>query len=1180
MGKVILLKPKKLKIKGLNSFIEQQEIDFERLTEKGLFGIFGPTGSGKSTILDAITIALYGKIARDSTEFINTDCDNLSVSYEFEIGGTSDRRCYIVDRNVKKDKNGRYKTTLARLVDASSGNVVAEAAREVQGEIESIIGLTCDDFTRSVVLPQGKFNEFLRLTGRERRDMLERIFGLEKYGKHLGEKIKRARNGKLKSLDILSGEMKRFEGFSEETYLETKKLLNKMIDEEKILRSEKKQLEDEYEKYKILWELQEELEVFKKREEELKLQIPDVNSKRDTVQKANNALKVKPYIVGLRTTEEKLKLNENQLVQLVEALKEIELRLSRTEEEYKIAAERKEKEVPILIRREANLIQAIDIKLKTQNIEKERGTLLKEYEEKKNLLKVIKEGLDNLTLQREKNLKEIESKENRLSDIKVEPEYREKLQRAFLKEEEYKVTANKKSELEKKIHEKTNKIYDIQKHKEDAIKIKENKDKELLMLESKRKLLIENCPGDNSLLLEKQNQIAILRESLETALENTNKKNELQDKLIKVLEQKEQLDNKIRDIKKIIETKSDSYKVLSEEIAKLERINLASILAKELKENDPCPVCGSVHHPSVAAEVDNDDITEKSKVLDQMKLEIDDYTLEERKYEIELAGVYKQEEYLKEEYDTLLRKLKDIDLETLKLQNNRVQAEFNNIKTNIDRWNSSKEETERLLQNCREEKVEIDKSEIKLSELLSSEKTILREIELELKACLETFEKVSKEYTSFKEELKIDNIKLRLDEIMMLDKESAKIQNGLKELRERTAYQDREKEELAGKINEAEIEIAKILRSGKEKRAAIDGYNEEMNKLSEGREPSSYLTEIRKLMSSIQEHEEKIKSKLEAEKLEKQKVSDKKLSEQQDKLTLEKLFSEQKNSLEEALRENSFGSIEEAIAAALEEQAIEEFDKEIKSFEDSLKNTAANIDRIRLKLGDNRIELEEWQRLEVKRKEVYELLDEKVREIARCQQMLQVMDKELERLKELLKEKKSLEHVCSLLDDLDKLVQGNKFVEFVAMNQLRYIALEASKRLKDITRGRYALELDSSGNFTMRDDFNGGVVRPTNTLSGGETFLTSLSLALSLSSQIQLKGSAPLEFFFLDEGFGTLDTNLLETVMGSLERLHSDRLSVGIISHVEELKNRVPVKLIVEPAMPGQGGSKIKIEYS
>ena len=108
---------------------------------------------------------------------------------------------------------------------------------------------------------------------------------------------------------------------------------------------------------------------------------------------------------------------------------------------------------------------------------------------------------------------------------------------------------------------------------------------------------------------------------------------------------------------------------------------------------------------------------------------------------------------------------------------------------------------------------------------------------------------------------------------------------------------------------------------------------------------------------------------------------------------------------------------------------------------------------------------------------------------------------------------------------------------------------------------------------------NGGQRRSVDSLSGGETFLTSLSLALALSSQIQLKGNSPLEFFFLDEGFGSLDTELLDVVMESLENLHSDKLSVGIISHVEELKNRVPVKLLVSPCDVGKG-SRVKIEYS
>ena len=90
--------------------------------------------------------------------------------------------------------------------------------------------------------------------------------------------------------------------------------------------------------------------------------------------------------------------------------------------------------------------------------------------------------------------------------------------------------------------------------------------------------------------------------------------------------------------------------------------------------------------------------------------------------------------------------------------------------------------------------------------------------------------------------------------------------------------------------------------------------------------------------------------------------------------------------------------------------------------------------------------------------------------------------------------------------------------------------------------------------------------------------MASLALALALSSQIQMKGAAPLELFFLDEGFGTLDETCLEVVMESLENIRTKRRSVGVITHVEEIKNRIPVRLLVEPARMGEGGSKIRIE--
>ncbi|RUA07415.1 MAG: SMC family ATPase, partial [Fusobacteria bacterium] len=157
-----------------------------------------------------------------------------------------------------------------------------------------------------------------------------------------------------------------------------------------------------------------------------------------------------------------------------------------------------------------------------------------------------------------------------------------------------------------------------------------------------------------------------------------------------------------------------------------------------------------------------------------------------------------------------------------------------------------------------------------------------------------------------------------------------------------------------------------------------------------------------------------------------------------------------------------------------------------------------------------------------------------------------------------------------------KLFKGNAFVEYLAIGKLKNITIHASKRLEKITNGRYGIEVGEDGSFLIRDNFNGGVKRRAATLSGGETFLVSLSLALALSNQIQLKGKTNLEFFFLDEGFGTLDTSLLDRVISSLETLKEDeKLKVGIITHVEELKERVPRRLEVLEAIPGERGSKV-----
>ena len=262
------MRPIKLKISGLNSYIDEQVIDFEKLTERGLFGIFGQTGSGKSTILDAMTIAMYGNISRNTKEFINSACDRASISYEFEIGGQNTRRRYIVDRTIKRTKTGGILTSHCRLVEIhndSQSTVLADKATDVNKKIAEVVGLTVDDFTRSVVLPQGKFNDFLKLTGADRRNMLERIFGLEKYGKFLIEKVRQRKSEQNKNLLVLNTKLSGFEGISEEEYEKASNELEEINKKEKLHKKTLEETQVKYEEYKEIYENQLELEKYKAR---------------------------------------------------------------------------------------------------------------------------------------------------------------------------------------------------------------------------------------------------------------------------------------------------------------------------------------------------------------------------------------------------------------------------------------------------------------------------------------------------------------------------------------------------------------------------------------------------------------------------------------------------------------------------------------------------------------------------------------------------------------------------------------------------------------------------------------------------------------------------------------------------------------------------------------------------
>ena len=147
---------------------------------------------------------------------------------------------------------------------------------------------------------------------------------------------------------------------------------------------------------------------------------------------------------------------------------------------------------------------------------------------------------------------------------------------------------------------------------------------------------------------------------------------------------------------------------------------------------------------------------------------------------------------------------------------------------------------------------------------------------------------------------------------------------------------------------------------------------------------------------------------------------------------------------------------------------------------------------------------------------------------------------------------------------LKNLFKGNGFVNYVSSVYLQNLVNAANERFFKLSEQKLKLELNENNNFEIRDFLNEGKTRSVKTLSGGQTFQASLSLALALADNVQTMSGSKHNFFFLDEGFGMLDKDALDVVFYTLKNLRKENRIVGIISHVEELKQEIESYLIIE----------------
>ncbi|QZA33246.1 AAA family ATPase [Hydrogenibacillus sp. N12] len=1317
------MRPLRLEFEGLHSYREKAIIDFRPLTRAGLFGIFGPTGSGKSTILDAITLALYGTVVRaerGTSGILNVDADGLAVAFDFALAGTAYRverryrrpsgRGERLDGERKEAGDGAsfgLKNESARLLrlkgpapeEAVPLEVLAEKPREVDRAVVRLIGLTGDDFTRAVVLPQGRFHEFLTLKGKDRREMLERILNLERYGKALYERV----NARARALES-EREVKAAEriglGDASREALEAAKAAHARAEAERAAAEGRLQaLRAEVEALRKVRELQEkeaELEAALRRH---RARAPEIEAMREALRQAEAAAHLRPYAEALVREADRLqaafRVREAARAKAAEAAS----RLEQAEADLAARRERAEALRPDLLRQAERYRMAEARAARLLALEAEIAE-----DKRKRDLAAAETAAHERTLMRLKA--EEAAKKERIRALKAEVE------RLALPEERRKrlddawQAAVRLRQAEEAAEAGSTR----------AAEAREAAAREIGAAASSFERLARAVSDGRARVAAAEGRLAVAASLWADALPKLSAALEKAEEVVRLRHKAAERDGLIRE------------------------------LASHLVDGIPCPVCGSSHHPApahlrpeaahgagataaFAAEVGElgkvwlvvrSTLQARSEALSASRAAVADRLASAEKSLAEgkrllAAGPGSPDggatalepgaapdpassgapgaapnlapEAVREALAESLENLAESAAAIPEAEKGATPETFGDRPGTPDGRGEAAARAEAAVRAALSavERLALDSTapfgpgeapslNPGAASSLGPEATgpltgeapgtaeadALRELRAAVEALgafAEDLDAARRGLEAFVRTLDAEEkaFALRLEAARRARDGAARAEEEAREkaqarkaaaeayaarfpdlpwsdvdrLREAAFRQAREAEAHRQALEQAMAELEQLRKAQTEAQAVLEAagaalarheaelrarevqageLKRELSVLTGGRPPEGLRqaveAELQALDEAVRRAEAAVAAAREAHRATEKEFSSAESALQETRHRLEQAkaawdnvrpefeaidagFADPKAALQAVRDEREMAFLRHELdgyareGAALEARRAEVAAALEAAFRDV--QPAAVLRENSFRAGTSpavpggRLPSAVFEAAEAALREQEVAVQRATERVGEAAEKLAALQARHARYLALTAELERLEKAVVLHKQLLKALEGRAFVEYLAREELVALSRAASERLQGLTGGRLSLEVDSESNFVVRDYLRGGRLRPVSSLSGGETFLASLALALALSYAVQLKGTDPLEFFFLDEGFGTLDPEALEVVIGTLMRLSSERMAVGVITHVPAFRERIPYRLIVEPADETRG-SRVRFE--
>ncbi len=1146
-----------LKFENINSLKGKWEIDFDNpeLTRENIFLITGKTGSGKSTIFDAITLALYGettrqgKITGTANELMNKHSGECSSEVIFSTKGVKYRATFNQHRS-RNNPDGNLQGKKQALFNLETNKNLVTKNTKLEDVTQNIIGLNFNQFSKTVMLAQGSFDIFLKAKDEEKADILEQITGTQIYSE-ISKKIfehHKEENTKLDNLKQL------LEGIYLLTIEESSNMFNTIKEkEEYIIKKDNEILEND----KIL-SYYKKLEELSTKEDNLILLKNELNTASEentsNIKAIANYNKVKP-IIELNTQVNNLISDiDNEVIKkqnLIKTLEENENKqnLLKQKLDKKICEKEVENgnlnKLSILIKQVREIDNNIISSLNLFNLSKER-------------LDNLTKSIDNIKIQIDKTNKSLKEKEISLSSIEEYfhnnthlNKYKDNQDKVLDSLDNFIKTKNQIDEKENFLKKEIDLIKDLNNNFLTLKESHNNVINELQEIEKEQNKIFD--PNlDISINIDKLNkELNILRSSKESYIKyykylKINKENTLK---------ADNLDIEISNIEKeIISIKTFVSK-------EKEIIGLKSYIHL-LEKEKPCPLCGSRIHPSIL-EIKDSSLQKLEKELKEREEEKAKLFKEKNDLIISINSsliiIKEEEQNLKNEY------IDDIILED-NLDNNLNKRIFD-LENEINKYNEKIKQLNNLKNEYTSKQKEYNDTSIKLSvalqlkeekenfitslkediKLLNVEKSKHKE-KLDNFTISHSYKELSNIFTTYNTNK--DKKNSLINEIKTINNTIIDLNNEMDELEIKKEIQYKESSSINEKLSKQQKERKKIF--------------EDKNCDEEFEIQSKVIVKIDKEIKELENNLNPLNTKI-IKKTENIKTSNETISK------YKKNLKELKNSIDKELIKIDIETLEKALTYNLDIDLQNQIETSIREYENKhIKYNTLNNEITREKEEINKIDIpisEETaleKQITLKRKR-----DAAISLKSSLEKELELDDKNREKYKEQEKEISDQKHLVSkwkTLNDLIGSATGKAFKSIAQAITLDYLIINTNIKLNELFP-RYELyriteKEKTSLSLGVIDKYSAAIKRPITNLSGGETFIISFSLALGLSDLLNKKVS--IETLFLDEGFGTLDEETLTGALEAIDNLTKTGKTIGLISHVALLHDRIRSQIKVQ----------------